>query len=447
LINRITVAGGLLKTPEGVTWKLLWLPKNPRLTTATLTHLRDLVKQGATVVGLPSAQNPSLSGGGENDERFNSLQRELWGDAPVVSGDRRLGAGRLLWGSSIDTTLAQLGIVSDVIGASAATWCHRQTDGAEIYFIAADRKAPLNANLSLRAQGQPELWNPLTGTSKPVAVFQCQDGRTVVPLELPAAGSVFVIFRPGKNGPAFTSIKHNGVSLVDATDASRVDQGEPQPVQGLKPGLEVQPWVENPFAAYEILDGGNKLLAWEAGDYQLTRGNKTVATVTAKFPRTVPVTGPWRLSFLKGWDTPEQIDLPSLLPWSALTDPATRAFSGSATYTCTVKLDSVAPDSRLLLDLCRVAVIAEVSVNGKPVATLWAPPFRADITPYVKAGENHIAVKVTSTWFNRLAYDASLPEAQRKTWTINGPGKNATLQPAGLIGPVVLRQGQVVDLK
>ncbi|MEI7809233.1 MAG: glycosylhydrolase-like jelly roll fold domain-containing protein, partial [Verrucomicrobiota bacterium] len=235
-------------------------------------------------------------------------------------------------------------------------------------------------------------------------------------------------------------------SLMDATDASRLDKGEPQTVQGLKHGEEVQPWVENPMAAGEILDGGKRLLAWESGDYQLTRADKTVARVTASQPRAISVTGPWSLSFPAGWGAPEQLDLPSLKPWSELGNPETRAFSGSATYTCTVNLDAVAPDTRLMLDLGRVSVMAEVSVNGKSVGRLWTAPFRMDITPFVTAGSNGIAVKVTSTWFNRLAYDASLPEAQRKTWTLKAPAGNSPLPPAGLMGQVVLHQGQVMKL-
>jgi hypothetical protein len=48
-------------------------------------------------------------------------------------------------------------------------------------------------------------------------------------------------------------------------------------------------------------------------------------------------------------------------------------------------------------------------------------------------------VKVTSTWFNRLAFDASLPEAERKTWTIEGPKADAKLKEYGLLGPVTLK--------
>jgi len=51
---------------------------------------------------------------------------------------------------------------------------------------------------------------------------------------------------------------------------------------------------------------------------------------------------------------------------------------------------------------------------------------------------------VTSTWFNRLAYDAGLDEKARKTWTINGPSKGSPLLPAGLLGPVTVRIGQML---
>ena len=57
---------------------------------------------------------------------------------------------------------------------------------------------------------------------------------------------------------------------------------------------------------------------------------------------------------------------------------------------------------------------------------------------------NEIRVEVTSTWFNRLAYDFSQPPEKRKTWTIwtakNVPclKPNAALRPSGLLGPVKL---------
>jgi hypothetical protein len=42
-------------------------------------------------------------------------------------------------------------------------------------------------------------------------------------------------------------------------------------------------------------------------------------------------------------------------------------------------------------------------VNGREVATLFAVPYRTDITPYLKSGENHIEVDVTGLAANYVA--------------------------------------------
>ena len=441
LTKRITVTpDGLFTTPEGLTWKLLWLPNTPRLTAATLTRLRDLVNQGGTVVGLPSPINPGLS----DDKSHAALISELWANHPA--GDRKLGKGRLIWGTSLDKTLDTLAIPPDVTGSTTAQWCHRQADGTDIYFIAADRVTPLKANLSFRSHGIPELWDPLTGTTTPIHISHRSGAHTIIPMDLPAAGSAFVIFRPGKGEPSFTGIQHNGKTLTNVTDATLTEKGIPYPIQGLTQKDELQPWIEPAPPSYDLISKGTQLVAWMPGDYSLTRPDQSVLKVKATKAKGIPLTNKWILNFPSGWDTPEKIELPTLQAWSELPDPATRAFSGTATYTTTADLDTPSADTRLMLDLGRVADIAEIEVNGKSVAKLWVPPFRADITPYVRAGKNDIAIKVTNTWHNRLTHEASLPKAQQKTWTLHAPEADSPLKPAGLPGPVTLRQGEVVDL-
>ena len=93
-----------------------------------------------------------------------------------------------------------------------------------------------------------------------------------------------------------------------------------------------------------------------------------------------------------------------------------------------------------MLDLGEVEFVADVFVNGEKVRTLWAPPYRCEIGGFVRDGENELQVDVTSTWFNRLAYDAGLEESERKTWTIFAPRKGTDPKKAGLLGPVTLRR-------
>lgn len=151
------------------------------------------------------------------------------------------------------------------------------------------------------------------------------------------------------------------------------------------------------------------------------------------------VDGVWNLTFPEGWGAPSQIETEQLKPWSELPVPVeAKAFSGTVRYTTSFNIDAPAADD-MKLDLGVVSSIAEVKVNGKHVRTLWCSPYIAEIGEYVQQGENILEIEVTSTWFNRLVYDASLKEPERKTWVINGPDSDMELIPYGLMGPVFIK--------
>ncbi|MCG6190996.1 glycosylhydrolase-like jelly roll fold domain-containing protein, partial [Maribellus maritimus] len=133
----------------------------------------------------------------------------------------------------------------------------------------------------------------------------------------------------------------------------------------------------------------------------------------------------------------ENIQMDSLEAWKDLgISPEGKAFSGSATYSVSFNLDEIKPETDYLLDLGKVEMIAVVSLNGKELQTLWSPPFRLNISEAIKQGRNDLTVEVTSSWFNRLVYDAGQQEENRKTWTISGPSMDSPLRESGLIGPV-----------
>jgi len=211
---------------------------------------------------------------------------------------------------------------------------------------------------------------------------------------------------------------------------------------------ENQPWVDNPFAQYDILEDGQLFLSWVDGNYRITASDGHAAEIDVVGTRSVKLVGPWQLVFPSGWvaDKNKNITLEKLIPWSELSDPESRAFSGTATYEYTMYVEDIYPDEHVILDLGKVLNIASVKINGKHVAEKWAAPFRFDITGCLVKGANDITVQVTNTWYNRLVYDASLPEEQRKTWTIDGPEAQSQLQQAGLVGPVIVHYGKLVDI-
>ena len=147
----------------------------------------------------------------------------------------------------------------------------------------------------------------------------------------------------------------------------------------------------------------------------------------------------WTLTFPKGWGIDKPLLLTELKAWKdlPLSDEG-RAFSGTATYETSLQISTKKRGQQYVLRLGEVEEIAVVKVNGEVVDTLWAEPYQTDITSHLHRGSNTIVVELTSTWFNRLAYDAAQPKEQRRTWVINGPSAKEPLRPSGLLGPVEL---------
>jgi hypothetical protein len=99
------------------------------------------------------------------------------------------------------------------------------------------------------------------------------------------------------------------------------------------------------------------------------------------------------------------------MSWTASPDSGVRYFSGTATYSYTLR----APEEALRygvhihLDLGEVRELAQVFVNGKPTEVLWHAPYVADITGNLRSGTNLLEIKVTNLWPNRLIGDKQPP--------------------------------------
>ena len=203
------------------------------------------------------------------------------------------------------------------------------------------------------------------------------------------------------------------------------------PVTGEIKPLQVERQGEYAVATLDMPKAGSCFVVFNHQKKQ-----EQVKAVT--FDALQPIEGKWQVSFPEGWGAPATMEIEKLQPWCEwpMSDEG-KAFSGTVTYTTT--FDCKDNSKPVQLDLGKVNMIAEVQVNGQKAGVLWCSPYALDITDQLKKGRNELQVKVTSTWFNRLVFDASLPEAERKTWTISGPEANSPLKAYGLLGPVSVK--------
>jgi hypothetical protein len=390
LLRLATVRDGRIVLPGGASYGLLVLPgprplaPDPELMSPEVaTRLCELVEAGATVLMCaPPRQSPSLQGYPAGDATVRRVAAEFWpGGANTAEGAvRRVGQGRVIAGPFHAASFEALGLARDFTATDAEgwpaegiAWTHRTAPGLDLYFISNQRAERRRIDVSLRVAGRvPELWDSVDGGIRRAGTWRREAGRTILPLQLEPAGSVFVVLR-------------------EPTTATADNAG--------------RNWLE-PKTAQEL-------------------------------------GGPWQVSFDPNFGGPKNpVVFARLEDWTKRAALGIRYYSGTAVYQRTFTWSPSAPGNRgakVYLELGHVANIAEVTVNGVPCGVAWTAPWRVEITPALRAGNNDLRVAVTNTWANRLIGDHALPEAQRLTRT-TAPYRleGKPLLEAGLLGPVAL---------
>ena len=171
----------------------------------------------------------------------------------------------------------------------------------------------------------------------------------------------------------------------------------------------------------------------------------TVPFLTLPDPSTRTVqslTGAWSISFQADRGAPASVTKTALTSWSEDEDHGVKYFSGAGTYTKTFELaQQTFRVGKLKLDLGKVYELADVSLNGKHVGTVWHEPFVLDISSAAKPGKNVLKIAVINLWVNRLIGDQQPNNQKKYTFTVIPTYKpDAPLRPSGLLGPVKILQ-------
>lgn len=216
LMERAKTVDGSIRFPEGSSYRLLVLPDVATMTPELLRKIIDLVKEGATLLGNPPQKSPSLVNYPQCDQEIKTLVQDLWGGSkwPAGLSERPFGKGKVYWGSACATLdpslypdydvaaqiLKAMGVAQDFSATGPVRYGHRHTQEREIYFVANRTPEAVQAACTFRAgQGQPELWDPLTGDRKVMARFERHDGLTTIPMSFDSYQSYFVVFNASAN--------------------------------------------------------------------------------------------------------------------------------------------------------------------------------------------------------------------------------------------------------
>lgn len=477
-LMKMRVENAQIVLPSGMRYRVMLLPESTWMTPRVASKIASLVRDGAVVLGPKPTRSPSLSDMGANDGLVAQTGNTVWGNDDGKSVKRhRYGKGWVYWNEKLTAVLADIkcGQDFDLVQGWDLNWIHRIIDGADVYFVANPKYIPGRFDVSFRVSGEePEIWDAETGSRRVAEVWQSKGGRTIVPLRLESAGSVFVVFRHRaqaqhlvsiiRDGPGAAKEKlpkieiisarydaDDGTGGVDVTEKARqiVAHGVTEiaanngnfgdPAVNHRKHLKLAYTIngrrfERSVEENEVLEfvgrgsdstrpdftvAEGKLYMWSPGTYSLqSAGGRAVKVKTAQ-PASIVAKGPWALSFPPNLGAPSGVMFVGLGSWTDSANPGVRYFSGSATYRSSIDVPASALRAGVtpFLDLGKVKNIAEVWINGKLQPTLWKAPFRLAAAG-LKPGRNELVIRVTNLWPNRLIGDEQLPA--ENTWKDDG---------------------------
>ncbi len=386
LINKASVRNGKISFPGGMGYSILVLPNSETMTPPLLRKIESLIRNGAIVVGFAPHKSPSLSNYPECDMEVDKIAKDTWKELTNKTGSGNIGKGKLITPE-----------VSDTLGT-----------GFDLLYPKYEITSKILLDMGIRPDFESN--NSLRYIHKKTGSMD-----------------IFMISNPGNKvieANCIFRIKNKKASLWNAASAQIA-----------------------PASVYSTADGRSEIalnLDAEGSVFVVFSDDdsRQVCNTNSLWPELleekVPQ-GPWQVEFQKNRGAPVKAKFENLSDWSINSDAGIKYFSGIAEYSNTFELpvETLNMQNKIYIDLGRVAVMASVMVNGKPVAELWKAPFVCNITQYVVAGSNNLKIAVANEWPNRMAGDLFVPENERITFsTYSNITKEYKLLPSGLMGPV-----------
>lgn len=378
LLTRVSVKNGKLVLPDGMSYNILVLPENTNMPVPVLKKIKELVAAGATVIGPKPEKDSGLKDYPKCDVHVKELAAAVWGKCDGVT------------------------VKQQSYGKGKIYW-----------------NVPIKDVMKEKGLG-PD--------------FICDNENAYIDFIHRRVGDMEIYFIANRNNREEQTTCRFRVTgktpeLCDATigEASNIGGAV---VEGNYTKMELR---FAPFQSWFIV-----FRKQEAGDKRTIPSTNLLRPVTP----VQELTGPWTVNFDTAWGGPASVAFDTLEDWTKRPEENIKYYSGKATYVKHFDIPNYKKGKLYYIELGVVKNIAEVTLNGKKLGILWTAPWRVKEYGLLKPTGNVLEVTVVNCWPNRLIGDAALPQEKRLTRTNIVFKKDAPLMSSGLLGPVVISEGE-----
>jgi len=372
----------------GIHHPVVVLPPTDRIPVETLRKLQQYTATGGKVISIGRA--PSIDPDSKSNPEITKLSSQLFNPAKdtLVSDESGLGSA-LHKAAKPDLALTSN---NDEIG-----FIRRKLPSADIYFVANTTNHPIHTKATFgTTHPSGEQWDPDTTAATPIAATE--SSLTLAPYE-----SRIFVFTNAASKPA----AHPATGKTQLADLS-------------------SNWQIH-FTATNKTESQTALTDWTANNE--TKFYSGEAVYTRDFTLASTPKEPTSLEIEGG--------APTIL------NPPITLQAEKARGIPNPQVTRPGPGMRAWYDP-PIREAAIVFINGQRAGSLWHPPYRLDVTRYLKTGQNHIEIRVYNTAINAWA---ALPPHDYKP-LIAKYGDRFQMQdldkvkpvPSGLLGTIHLIQ-------
>jgi len=209
----MTVKDGLITLPHGTQYRIMVLPKLETMRPELLVKIKQLINDGAVILGPAPKRSPSLQNQPAADQQVQAMASELWGEVDGVNvKSRKCGKGLIINGMDMKEAFALINCVPDckLPEDHSIHYGHRTLGNCEIYFVSNQTTETKIITPEFRVKGmQPELWEATTGYIRNLSAYNKKENTTTVPLKLEPYESVFVVFRKSAGKASASGVEAN----------------------------------------------------------------------------------------------------------------------------------------------------------------------------------------------------------------------------------------------
>lgn len=197
LLSRVTTQNGLLQLDGKGAFRALVLPRSESIKVDALEKMAALVRDGATLIGLPPAFATGLDG---DDARIRELSATLWSDTQI---QKTVGRGKVIKTGNPGEAMNLIGFAGDVASESRSSeqhpleYSHRRAGDADVYFLLNPNAGAteFTCRVSDGAHRLPELWWPRNGRTETLSRYSHEAHQAVFSLSLEGHQGVFLVLR------------------------------------------------------------------------------------------------------------------------------------------------------------------------------------------------------------------------------------------------------------